>query len=97
MIIRAKIFSFGDSQDCPDESPKEKECGSKTMAGSGSEKRVVMREQSNPISVQSSESMKSTNTIKGDAIRTTVIQVKIFPCYHQECDHVVSNEESEMQ
>ena len=92
MIISAKIFSFGDSQDCPDESPKEK-----TMAGSGSEKRVVMREQSNPISVQSSESMKSTNTIKGDAIRTTVIQVKIFPCYHQECDHVVYNTESEMQ
>ena len=96
MIISAKIFSFGDSQDCPDESPKEKERGgAKNLAGA--EKRIVMREQSNPISVQSSESVKSTNTIKGDAIRTTVIQVKIFPCYHQECDHVVYNTESEMQ
>ena len=47
------------------------------MAGSVAEKRIVMREQSNPISVQSSESVKSTNTIKGDTIRTTVIQVNI--------------------
>ena len=67
--ISARIFTIGESMDSNTDSPDEND-KAKGQKSSMAEKRMVMREPSNPMSVQSSEGSKAEGIRSSGQVRT---------------------------